>query len=157
MSGLCTVDLEVRLAEQGRRMEVPQKAQLTVENVRMTSADDPSPDMRVLLIGRDSSLLSYRAAVLRQAGYRVQTAAPAEAKSLLRNDSFSAVVLGHTLAIEQVTEITALIRQRNPRPKILMILGPDPMPPEAPQFDGTTVGLDGPLAMIESVRKLTAT
>lgn len=137
-------------------MEAPNEARRKVEADFRGRANQAAPNLRIFLIGSDSSLLFYRAAVLRQAGYDVQMSSPEAASPVLQKASFHLVMLGHSLTVDQIFDLTALVRERNPRTKVLMIQGADPLPSPSPVFDATILGLDGPSVLLHTVQRLVA-
>lgn len=137
-------------------MEAPNEARRKVEEDFRGRANQAASNLRIFLIGSDSSLLFYRAAVLRQAGYDVQISSPEAAALILQKASFHLVMLGHSLTLDQIFDLTALVRERNPRTKVLMIQGADPLPSPSPVFDATILGLDGPSVLLHTVERLVA-
>lgn len=137
-------------------MEAPNETRRKVEADFRGRANQAAPNLQIFLIGSDSSLLFYRAAVLRQAGYDVQISSPEAAAPILQKASFHLVMLGHSLTVDQIFDLTALVRERNPRTKVLMIQGADPLPSPSPVFDATILGLDGPSVLLHTVQRLVA-
>ncbi len=125
---------------------------------KKSSGSDHSKPVEVLLIGRDPTMRVYTDEVLRQAGFHVRSITPWEAKGVLNDDvsAYSLVVFTNTLFPADVSEIGSQLRKRSPGSKLLLMLGPDPMPVSPTMFDGTLEGLDGPAALVREARRLTA-
>ena len=77
----------------------------------------------ILSISQDESLAASRSAVLRLTGAEVQTSTAADAPPLLKARRFDLVVLCHTIALEQATEIAALAHRRHRRTPVLQLIG----------------------------------
>lgn len=111
----------------------------------------------ILMIGRDATLLAYKAAVLSTADLAVKTACPADATTLLQDSGrYQIVILSHTLDAADVMHLAALARSKSSKMKILLIAGPETsqMPLDFSLFDATIRGLDGPAAFVNLVRSL---
>jgi DNA-binding response OmpR family regulator len=76
----------------------------------------------ILLVGNDFRLLTTRAAVLAQTKAKVVCCNALEVMQVLQDKSFDLVILCHSLTGKQTSEITAIVRQKMPRTKILMII-----------------------------------
>lgn len=109
----------------------------------------------ILMIGRDPTLMTYKAAVLATANLSVATASPAEAESLLVHDAnYKLVILSHTLEPNEALHIQQEFRARQPGTRLLLMLGPGGSPLNYGLFDAALRGLDGPAALIGKVREL---
>lgn len=111
----------------------------------------------ILMIGRDATLLAYKAAVLSSAALAVKTALPPDATALLQDaEGYRIVILSHTLDAADVMHLGTLVRSRSSNTKILLLAGPDTsqMPLDFTLFDAIFRGLDGPAAFVNLVRSL---
>ena len=115
----------------------------------------PSQKSPILMIGRDPTLLSYKAAVLATANFRVQSVSPTQAQAALEDcANYRLVIFSHTLEANEVFEMQHAIRARKPDAKLLLLLGPGDTPLDCNMFDATFRGLDGPAAFIRTVGEL---
>ena len=121
------------------------------------SVRDHSASYEILFIGCDQTVRSYTDDVLRRAGFGVRVVAPGEAMELVNNDGreYPVVVFSNTLNPQDISEIGRQLRKRSPRSKLLLMLGPDPIPLDSTLFDATLESLEGPVALIQTVRCLT--
>lgn len=109
----------------------------------------------ILMIGRDPTLMSYKAAVLRTASLSVDTAFAPQAQSILEDGAdYKVVVLSHTLEPDEALHIHQIVRAGNAGTKLLLMLGPGGTPLNCELFDAALRGLDGPAALIAKVREL---
>jgi hypothetical protein len=117
---------------------------------------DSSPFADILLIGRDATTRLYTDEVLQQAGFKVISIGPWEAKNLVKYEiyTYPVIIFSHTLHPADITEIGSQMRRRIPGSKLLLIVGSDPMPVSFDLFDTVIDGLDGPKALIRKVRRL---
>ena len=110
----------------------------------------------ILSIGRDPRLLASRAAVLRVSGRTVHSAAPEQLHLLENGVHISLVVLGHSLADSEVTELARYFRRAAPGAK-LMLTCFDPRPSAVCSLvDGCVSSVDGPAVLMHTVRRLLA-
>lgn len=111
----------------------------------------------ILMVGRDASLLSYKAAVLATAHFAVQSASPSQARTILENDpNYELVIFSHTLERGEILDMEKILRARKPATKLLLMLGPGPETLPLHKFDAALRGLDGPAALIRTVQALMA-
>jgi hypothetical protein len=109
----------------------------------------------ILMIGRDPTLMVYKAAVLGTASLAVDTALPGQALTILEEKApYNLVILSHTLEPDEALHIRNAIRARNLGTKLLLMLGPRGTPLNYELFDATLRGLDGPAALIAKVQQL---
>ncbi|HET9086005.1 MAG TPA: hypothetical protein VFN53_00610 [Acidobacteriaceae bacterium] len=113
------------------------------------------PGSPILMIGRDPTLMSYKAAVLGTASLPVDTSFPNQARTILRDGAnYDLVILSHTLEPGEAMHIRETVRACNPGTKLLLLLGPGGTPLDCGLFDAAMRGLDGPAALIAKVREL---
>ena len=77
---------------------------------------------KILSVSQDESLRRTRSALLRQTGAEVQTATAAEALRLLALQNYDLVVLCHTLAAQQASEIAAMAHQQAVGTRVLQLV-----------------------------------
>lgn len=77
---------------------------------------------KILLVGQDFRLLATRAAVLAKTDASVVCCNALEAMKILENESFELIVLCHSLAEKQASEITDAVHHRWPKTRILMVV-----------------------------------
>ncbi len=120
------------------------------------SGSDHIIPVEVLLIGRETSMRLYTDEVLKQAGFHVRAITPAEARGMIDDGAaaYSLVVFSNTLDSEDLDDIAMPLRQHNPGQKLLLMLGPDSPSVNFSQFDATLEGLEGPAALVRTVRRL---
>lgn len=107
------------------------------------------------MVGANLNLMVYRAAVLRSAGLESAVCSPAEMERLLAaGQKFKVVIFCTTLEIEVRARLAALIRQRSPAAKLLLLGRNAPSKAEAALFDKTMIALDGPSTLIRTVRDM---
>ncbi len=110
----------------------------------------------IAMIGNDTDLLFYRAAVLRCAGWQTVVAAPSEVETLMASrGDFPLAIFCTTLSLTERNRVAALFRQRSPGTKLLLLLRGRSTPPDTDGFDKTMFALDGPTVLIGMVQELT--
>ncbi|MEO8737682.1 MAG: hypothetical protein ABI380_14230 [Edaphobacter sp.] len=77
---------------------------------------------KILLIGQDFRLLATRAAVLAKTHASIICCNAAEGLKILEGEAFDLVVLCHSLAETQATEVTDAVHRRWPGTRILMVV-----------------------------------
>lgn len=103
---------------------------------------------RIISIGRDTSLLSTNAAILRGAGFTVRSAAPKQASELVIVNFYRIAVFDQSLSDGEVAELAICARAVNPRTKLLLIGGSKPRPPFIQVlFDVTVAPSELPVAL----------
>lgn len=108
---------------------------------------------RILSISRDAVLLASRSAVLRQAGYQVESAMEDDrALQIVSGSAIDAVVIGDCVVCEQRNQLADAIRAADERvPIIVLRLAGETVPASA------TAGmdsLDGPEILLNLLRAL---
>ncbi len=128
-----------------------------VAPLKKLTGTDHSAAVEILLIGRDQIMRLYTDEVLRRAGFVVRSVAPWDAKNIVNDgvQKYPLVVFSHTLYPQDVAEIGTQLRRRCPGSKLLLMLGPDLMPVNFSMFDATIEGLEGPVALVKAVHRLT--
>lgn len=115
----------------------------------------------ILIFGCDPLLLTTRKWVLRSSGHRVWTAAsPLEVAHILSTEAISALILCHTLSLEERRRGLVLAVQGQapgkPRVKTLILtagISPEPLPFLAEVVDA----MEGPARLLEAVKRIVAT
>ena len=83
-------------------------------------ASDPNAPRKVLNVSADPSLSETRRAILERAGYRVSCASDAaDVAQLCRQETFDAVVVGHSLPQRQRYAVIEAVRKYNPAARII--------------------------------------
>ncbi len=84
--------------------------------------------VRILSVSRNTHLLVKRNNALALAGYSVQSPkTPQDAPSLLAQNYFQAVIIGHSISSEQRKQIIPALRKVNPAiPIIFVYASPEP-------------------------------
>lgn len=119
----------------------------------MTLRVEPVPT--ILLIGHDPELLAIRAAVLQRSGLQTRLAAPESVEKLLADcEGFPVAIFCTTLRFEENEKIAARFRQHCPATKLLLLLRSPSGHQPLGTFDGTMEILNGPMALVSSIRKL---
>lgn len=119
--------------------------------------DDPPDNQRppILMIGRDATLMKYKAAVLATANLSTDTAFPVQAQATLRDGAnYELIILSHTLDPDEALNIHQTVRARNSRTRLLLMLGPGGTPLDCGLFDAALRGLDGPAALVAKVQEM---
>lgn len=119
----------------------------------MSSANPLPVPPRVLSVSRDVMLLACRNAVLRQAGYVVETTMNDEnALEIVRRGSIDVVVLGDSISPTQRSALTQAIRQINSKlPVIVLKLSSETPPSEATAWMDS---LDGPQILLAKLQEV---
>jgi hypothetical protein len=130
-----------------------------------TGTADPAarPDRLLLSIGKDALLLSYREQVLRWAGWRVRSVSPQDLDPSLPPNQPSPptgpqshpdlCIVCHTLSPSERAELADMVRSRWPGSQLLAISAGQIGPSESARYDCVVENLDGPAALIRSVRE----
>ncbi len=112
---------------------------------------------RVLSVGDHTDLLTYRAQVLKTAGYRVRSSVPCDACNLVSAAFYHVVVFGHSLPARECAQLATAIRGVSPETKLLLLNGFEPRALSMEQlFDTTLHCLEGPAALVSAVQGLLA-
>jgi hypothetical protein len=122
------------------------------------------PDRLLLSIGNDALLLSYREQVLRWAGWCVKTVSPQDLDPALPASRQPSPLDGHasdpdlcivchTLSPSERARIADMVRSRWPGSQLLAISAGQIGPGESARYDCVVENLDGPAALIRSVRE----
>lgn len=112
---------------------------------------------RVLSVGDHTDLLTYRAQVLKTAGYRVRSSVPCNAYNLVSAAFYHVVVFGHSLPARECAQLATAIRGVSPETKLLLLNGFEPRALSLEQlFDTTLHCLEGPAALVSAVQGLLA-
>lgn len=110
---------------------------------------------RVLSVGDHTDLLTYRAQVLKTAGYRVRSSVPCDACNLVSSAFYHVVVFGHSLPARECAQLATAIRGVSPETKLLLLNGFEPRALAMEQlFDTTLHCLEGPAALVSAVQGL---
>lgn len=104
----------------------------------------------LLLLSADPELSLLRAYALRQGGYSVARATSRQEALSLLQQSFEALVITYSLSAENIAELTALFRDRNPHSPIIAV-AKRPWQDLNTDFDYTLTGEEGPEALLETV------
>ncbi len=109
---------------------------------------------RVLVVGRFHELTLYRAAVLRHAGFAVETAQHAdEALGVIRRGNFDAIVLSYTLSSEMVKDLADAAREYCPECPIVAI-AERRMVDRRVAPDAIALAEEGPAALISALSQV---
>ncbi len=115
---------------------------------------NPSPGSpRILSISRDAMLLASRNAVLRTAGYTIETAMrDDQAVERMRAGGIDAIVLGDSIEFVERNRLARDLKQIAPNVPILVIktTGEDPPQEAAASMDS----LDGPEVLLQKLRQI---
>ena len=111
----------------------------------------------LLCVGNDEPLLSYRAQVLQQAGFRVISAVPQPEQThqfanLGRLHAPAMLIACHTLFPAQRVMMAQELRSACPHTILLALSNGALTPDEAESYDLVLDSLDGPAALIEHIR-----
>ena len=107
----------------------------------------------ILSISYDTELLTLREAFLRTQGYEVHSVMSIEETLLLASvKHFDAVIVGHSLPLEDKKKLVSAVRQLWPRLPVLSIVA-DPGVRET-IADASVVGSAGPDALMEALQRL---
>jgi hypothetical protein len=111
----------------------------------------------LLCVGNDETLLSYRALVLRQAGFQVISARPEPAQpnqfaNLCRLHAPAMLIACHTLSAAQRIMMSWELRSACPGTKLLALTNGSLTSEEARSYDWLLDSLDGPAALIQHIR-----
>ncbi len=113
-----------------------------------------SGDGCILAIGRDIQLLATRADVLRTLGRSVRSATPDQARLVSANTRVDLVVLGHSLADEEVARLARDFRRAAPHPRLLLLCLQPRHPAIEDLVDACMQSTDGPANLIEAAKTL---
>jgi DNA-binding response OmpR family regulator len=113
--------------------------------------------IRILCVGNDETLLSYRCKVLEQAGFQVIAARPHPEQpnqfaNLCRLHGPAMLIACHTLSASQRVLLSRELRSSCPRTKLLALTNGPLTVDEARSFDWLLDSLDGPAALIQQIR-----
>ena len=109
----------------------------------------------VLMIGADTELLSSRAAVIRKGGWQTTLANPVAVEALLATGSkFPVAIFCTTLSRDDNAGLASLFRRSSPETKLLLLLRSNYSHQPISLFDAAMEVLDGPDALIGTVRRL---
>jgi hypothetical protein len=112
------------------------------------------PANRVLLLGRIHELALYRAEVLRDRGFEVQTSInKAETLTLIRTTKYDAVVLSYTLSSETVEELAEAVREHCPQCP-LVVIAKTRQPDRKIAPDAVALADQGPKALVAALRRV---
>lgn len=128
----------------------------------LLSQSESSPDrggghVKLIGVGNDEDLLSYREKVLTQAGFRVvslrpQAAHPDQFASLCRLHGPAMIIACHTLTAPQRIRLSQEARESCPRARLLALTNGHLSQQEAQEYDLLIDSLDGPAALIQHIR-----
>jgi len=107
-----------------------------------------------MCVGNDAALLTYRAEVLKLAGFQVATVCPApwqrEHLAQLCNQHRPAITLAcHSLTREQRIALATQVRAECPATRLLALTAGHMGAEEAASYDTLLDSLEGPAALIE--------
>ena len=111
----------------------------------------------VLCIGNDDALLAYRAEVLRLGGFEVVCLCPASRQrdllpELCRRYSPGLALACHSLSHQQRLLFAHCLRAACPGSRLVALTAGHLQPEEAASYDALLDSLDGPQALIETLR-----
>jgi CheY-like chemotaxis protein len=113
---------------------------------------NPGQKARILSICDDDALRSSRELILRHDGYDVVSANSIHASNTARRGEFDIVILCHSADSQLTRQAVGFLRERNPEIRILRVNA------ARPELDGhpdlTCNSLDGPLALLSAIKKL---
>ncbi len=111
--------------------------------------------MRVLMLGQDDELTSYRVHAMEGAGLEViHPSSRKEALAAIAQGRYDVAVLSYTVASDTAHEFAELIRQNCPKCPLVAITE-SPWEDSKLEPDETVVGKEGPEALIEAVQRAT--
>ncbi|MCU1246084.1 MAG: response regulator [Acidobacteria bacterium] len=127
------------------------------ENHARSSSQNGRAPVKLLCVGNDEALLSYRSKVLTQAGFQVVSIRPQPGQAnqfanLCRLHGPAMLIACHTLSLNQRIDLSRELRESCPRTKLLALTNGSPTAEEARSYDWLLDSLDGPAALIHHIR-----
>ena len=110
----------------------------------------------VVLLGRNDTLLCYRALVLRREGFDTLALNWGENDHSVPLPSIEVAILCHTLTAEDRRNALSYLRERRTSVRIIALDAGSIPAQEQPAYDAVVENLCGPLALVECVQNLLA-
>jgi hypothetical protein len=107
---------------------------------------------KVLIIGRDGTLLRTRGLLIEQAGYRFSTALDVASLTESASEDVALAILCHTLSPDEKRSAIQAVRDKSPRAMILHLRTLDSRD-ELPEHASSTV-MDGPHELLTATHDL---
>lgn len=120
----------------------------------MTSLPQKTHRRKVLLIGRDSSLLRTRGLVLQSTRAWVSQRTPQAGGALLRRKFFDVVVLCHTVSLRECIALCKEVKLFWPLTGIVVILQSEDQPAPECEIDCAVPWTHGPARLIQVVQSM---